>query len=334
MQAKKILAGILFTAVLLSSTVAFAEPEDVKLISAEPIKAEHEESFHFMSFTGLITQVQDHWSLEGAQFVSVEDEKGNPANITISPDTYVVENADLEVGVELTCFYDATKPMILIYPPQYRAEVVVVGEDEHNLKADLFDENLVSADNRLKLNITEETEVVLRDGTAFTGDLAGKLLLVFYGASTKSIPAQTVPVKVVVLENEPEEAGDGNQYLLDLDFSAVKIVVEDEFIEAPQAYLQEDYVVMVPLRAVVEALGYGVGWDDESKSAELDGQSVLTIGEDKYGFGDETLQLGTAPELLEGRTFVPLNFFKQVLGLNNAYLFEGQINIDNQELMH
>jgi hypothetical protein len=40
-----------------------------------------------------------------------------------------------------------------------------------------------------------------------------------------------------------------------------------------------------------------------------------------------------APELTGERTFVPLNFFKQVTMMNNAYVFEAQIVIDNGEVM-
>jgi hypothetical protein len=45
------------------------------------------------------------------------------------------------------------------------------------------------------------------------------------------------------------------------------------------------------------------------------------------------IQLGTAPAIVEGKTFVPLSFFKEVTRLNNAYVFESQIVIDNGERM-
>ncbi|MCC5912250.1 MAG: hypothetical protein JJT76_17685 [Clostridiaceae bacterium] len=45
-------------------------------------------------------------------------------------------------------------------------------------------------------------------------------------------------------------------------------------------------------------------------------------------------QLRTAPELVKGETFVPLNIFREVVGMNNAYEFEAQTVIDDGEIMH
>ena len=36
--------------------------------------------------------------------------------------------------------------MIMIYPPQYSAEVVVVENERENVKFDYFNENLISSD--------------------------------------------------------------------------------------------------------------------------------------------------------------------------------------------
>ena len=50
---------------------------------------------------------------------------------------------------------------------------------------------------------------------------------------------------------------------------------------------------------------------------------------------DEPISLGAAPELVGGRTFVPLQFFREVIPMNNAYVFDAQIVINNnEEIMH
>ena len=51
--------------------------------------------------------------------------------------------------------------MIMIYPPQIKADVIALKNSESNIKVDIFDKELVSLDNTLKLNITDETQVVL-----------------------------------------------------------------------------------------------------------------------------------------------------------------------------
>ena len=89
---------------------------------------------------------------------------------------------------------------------------------------------------------------------------------------------------------------------------------------------------MVPLRAIAEALDYELKWNAADKSVQL-GQGIsLKIGEDNYIYiRTAPIQLGTAPALVDGTAFVPLSFFKEVVRMNNAYVFEGQIVINNHE---
>lgn len=178
----------------------------------------------------------------------------------------------------------------------------------------------------MKLNISDETEILLQDGTVYEGELAGKRLVVIYGPSTKSIPAQTTPYKIIVLFDRIEDRAA-------YDVSNMEIIVNNKKIEAPAAYENKQGTVMVPLRAIAEALGYEVVWNNETRSITLGEDIFLTIGKDEYVAGKNTIKLGTAPELVENKTFVPLNFFKNVVKMNNAYVFEGQIVIDNEEVM-
>ena len=81
-----------------------------------------------------------------------------------------------------------------------------------NIKVDKFDSDLVSGDKTLKLKLSDETEIEWLNGIKIfffvkptpeqLADLiANKKLIVFYGATTKSIPAQTTPTKIIVLED-------------------------------------------------------------------------------------------------------------------------------------
>ncbi|MPN07715.1 hypothetical protein SDC9_154986 [bioreactor metagenome] len=177
---------------------------------------------------------------------------------------------------------------------------------------------MVSADNTIKLNISDATEIISQTGKSFKGDLENRKLVVLYGPSTRSIPAQTNPIKVIVLD----------------DAADMDIIVDNKKIDGPRAYTNEQGTIMVPLRAAAEALGFEVAWDGESKSIMVGKGISLKIGQDNYIYMKTApIQLGTAPEAFEGRTFVPLNFFREVMRMNNAYVFEGQIVIDNGEKM-
>ena len=331
MEFKKLLAGFLSaTIITFSSGTAFAvyqegsiPPEDVGEIIPIRAELEEQEQIRYGSFTGTVKEIKDNEQIEGAKFISVKNEEGEPANIIVSEDTYVLDSAEIAVGSTITAYYDATKPMIMIYPPQYGAEVVVVEREDRNVKFDIFDEDLVSMDNALKLDISDETEIYLQDGTVYEGELANKKLVAIYDISTKSIPAKTIPKKIVVLAEKAED-------MPIFDVSKMEIVVNNEVIEAPAAYTNDQDTVMVPLRAIAEALGYEVTWHNDTRSVTLGEDITLTIGEDGYVRGDDTpLSLGTAPELKGDRTFVPLSFFREVIQMNNAYTHEAQIVIDN-----
>jgi hypothetical protein len=67
-----------------------------------------------------------------------------------------------------------------------------------NVKADYFNSQLVSSDGALKLNIVPSTHIILKNDQPYNGSLMNRNLIVLYGASTKSIPAQTTPYKIIV----------------------------------------------------------------------------------------------------------------------------------------
>lgn len=336
MKSKKVLAGILSASILsFGSITAFAaNVDDFKIINAVeeireiiPVSSEFytEPAAYFNSFTGVVKEITDFSGVEGSKFVSLENEEGMPANIIVSEDTYIVGDAEIMVGSVITGYYDAHAPMIMIYPPQYKVDVVVIDKKDKNIKVDIFDEDLVSADNLLKLDISDDTKIITQDGKVFKGDLTNRKLVIIYEISTRSIPAQTTPTKIVVLFEE-ETVPPIN------DVSIMDIIVNHEKIEAPVAYTNEEGTVMLPLRAIAEALGLNVKWNQELQSITLAEDISFRIGEDNYIYmGTTPIQLGTAPELVEGRTFLPLSFFKELIGMNNVYVFESQIVIDNEE---
>ena len=117
------------------------------------------------------------------------------------------------------------------------------------------------------------------------------------------------------------------------DLSDVPILVNGQEIEGPPAYFK-GYTLMVPLRAVAEALGFTVTWEAETQSVYLNNVISLSIGRDYYTYARTApIELGMAPELTDGLTYVPLSFFTEVAGMNNAYYFEGVIEINSDEPM-
>jgi hypothetical protein len=159
----------------------------------------------FGSFHGIITVIDDlliqgNGELVGCnKLMSVDNGNGSLVNFVVTPNTYFVDNALVRVGDMVTGFYDANAPTILIYPPQYPAIVMARDKQFQNVKVDYFNSQLVSSDNKLKLNLAPWTQIVLENGQAFTQNPANRNLIIIYGATTMSIPAQTTPYKIVVM---------------------------------------------------------------------------------------------------------------------------------------
>lgn len=158
---------------------------------------------NFYSFHGTVTMISDfqgNGRADGCyKFFTIENDTGSIVNFVVSPTTYFVDHAMVSVGDTVTGYYDGDAPAILIYPPQYPALVMVKENPNQNVKVSFFDNQLVSSDGQLKLNISQFTPLLLTNGQAFTGNLGNRDLIVVYGPTTMSIPAQTTPYWVIVL---------------------------------------------------------------------------------------------------------------------------------------
>lgn len=117
----------------------------------------------------------------------------------ITPNTYVVDSTSLRAGMRIVGFYDGNLPVPLIYPPRYQAEILSQLRPNEQVTLSYFDQELTAADHSLKLNPDRRTSVVTANGQRFTCSPADQVLLVYYTSTTRSIPPQTVPRKIIVL---------------------------------------------------------------------------------------------------------------------------------------
>lgn len=131
------------------------------------------------------------------QMMTLRTEDGI-VNFAISPQTQVIDSRQLRSGMRVAAFYDSSLPMPLIFPPQYRAQIVTtIGRNEQVMLRD-FDRNLLASDGSLQLNIAGNTVIRTINGQSFPCDPAGRTLLVYYTMTTRSIPPQTTPSRIVV----------------------------------------------------------------------------------------------------------------------------------------
>ncbi|GAB0170685.1 copper amine oxidase N-terminal domain-containing protein [Lysinibacillus sp. CTST325] len=224
--------------------------------------------------------------------------------LEITKETLVFDNTgkkvELKEGDKIVAYTFANKPQKLIYPPQFDPDVVIVETKEAGfVEVDYFFENLTNTYDMLKLSIGENTELLNTTGEKVTAkDLVEKNLVVFYTASTKSIPAQTTPSKVIVLDDES-----GNT----VDAEIAEIIATD--------YYEVDGTKMVPLRLIAEKLGYTV--ESTGKGAIVSKGNLsytITRGEKMFGYNKALRSLNAAPALLGGnKTYVPVEFVEEYL---------------------
>lgn len=157
---------------------------------------------NFKNFRGTVSQINDFVSGQNGEgcykIMAVQDEFGNIVNFIVSPTTYFLNAEIVNVGDLITGYYDGDAPAPLIYPPQYQALVVAKDNSYQNVKVDFFNEQLISSDGQLKLNLTSYTPILLTNGQPFSRYPANRNLIVTYGPTTRSIPAQTTPYKIIV----------------------------------------------------------------------------------------------------------------------------------------
>lgn len=153
----------------------------------------------YLGLQGTVTNISNLNDDGCTKLFEVRDQNGRITNFVITPSTYFINQANISKGMSITVFYDADAPAVLIYPPRLQATVVASNNLNKNVKVDYFDSNLLSQDKALQLHISEDTKVLLENGQTFTGNVGNHYLVVIYTNSTRSIPAQTTPEKIIVL---------------------------------------------------------------------------------------------------------------------------------------
>ena len=370
---KNLIAIIALTAALAASTSAFADtvqiseeelnkpastyapdamptPEiqgDIMLLNGEETDAAapvETASYISVDVTVVKTDSDVDGIIKTTTDVNNKDDQNNTVNLKITDDTLVYDNlgnkkalSDLTDGSKITVFTGSYEPTPLILPVQYTANVIIInGDKEGNVNADTYladEEGYTNAANTLNIATADDTKIVDKNEKEYKGDLDKNDLIVFYGVSTKSIPAQTTPTKVVVLgKNEIAlKQIEAAKNATPAPTAAPETTVAPEVTEAPQVsyaglvnvvigdknvsdVYAKDNTTMVPLREVAEAAGFTVTWDAENRAVILnDGVYSLKIGENSYVKGKMMpLTLSAAPEIVNDLTYVPAEFFAEV----------------------
>ena len=318
---KNILSVILSVGLLLGTIPAMAEDSVKEITNTDMPVSQQDQELGAPAYAQIAITVKSQADqiFEGV----VKDQEGNEgqANFTVSDGTYIADKKgntltkdDIKEGTAVSVFVQANKPMTLQYPPVYSADVVIIDTEDAvgSVTADVFHKSesfgeYINDAQTLALNIGDDTQIVNEKGdTLEDRNIEDKDIVVFYSIMTMSLPPQTTPEKIVVLDAE-----DGTE----ADIDTIK--AGDKEIKA----IQKDGRVFVPVREVAESLGMTVEWFDGQ--VLVNGVYGFEIGKDSYIKGRMVpVELGAAPEIVDvegtGISYVPVEFFTELMEINSS----------------
>ncbi len=317
---KKNIGKLILTTIIAASALSMsAFAEDVTVVGyGDPVSAETAETAAengimlinetaetnpvevakgYTTKTGKITAITAETTEEG-EFLTITTGEGVDGIVFTTSASTVVYDAkdgsvktakDLTEGMEITAVMPANSIMTMSIPPMTPSAMgFVINAEGTSVMVGKFNDELVNEENKLALNISEQTSIVSITGTKqvlTAEDIKGNDCLVIYGATTKSIPAQTSPIKVVILPTTENEL-------------TVKEVAVERIEYTPST---------VALRDAAVAAGFEIKWtaNDAPVVLEKDGVTIsLTLGSTAYTVNGEAKNFTKAVALENGSMVV------------------------------
>ena len=241
--------------------------------------------------------------------IRVTDADGGETDFVVEADRTVftdadglIEYADVVMGAKVSVYYVKPLMMTMQYPPRYVASVVAApgADSPGSVFVGIVNADGRATDGSIVLNVSDGAAIVRQsDGLAYAGDYAGRIILAYYAITTRSFPPIALVDKVVVL-----------------DKMGVPVYVNGIKLFNAEAVTDKNGVTLIPLRAVVEALGYNVAWDDAESTARIGVAIYVKIGSDEYIIGRAApIKLDAAAALINDRTYVPVSFYERLLNM-------------------
>ncbi len=107
------------------------------------------------------------------------------------------------------------------------------------------------------------------------------------------------------------------------NLSSLSVVVGGKALKSTALYINDEGIIMAPLRSVAGALGYTLNWSAADHQVELskaDTSIYIQMNRDIY-WTEETppFTLGAAPVMKNNQLYVPVSFFTKVLKAKAVY---------------
>ena len=252
------------------------------------------------------------------EYLEAIDENENEIRFVVDEYTLIIdekgEKAEIKDGDAFTAFVNGNSPAPMVLPTTYTADVIVIdGEGEASVDVGTYkkqEEGYINAAGSLVIHTNDN--VFDANGEKADADIDGKTVVALYTMSTRSIPPQTTPEKIIVLNSRIGD-GDMGAEEEEVTVEATKLAVGELTVDITDI----DGVKVVPVRAIAEALGLEVAWDGELKAVTVGTVPMgvnFVVGTNAYNKARMMPQeLEAAPVIVDDRTYVPVSFFETIL---------------------
>ena len=239
--------------------------------------------------------------------------------------TYTNDNGGrLEITVGFTDGEVTSGSVESTYQPPYTGKysyaINVANMDNGSVSVDKY----ATEGEKVTLTVSPDKAYKLDELTVTAGGKDVELTDNGDGTYTFTMPSSNVKVSATFVEDEDYVEPD-NSITISMTIGSNDFVINDTIVTIPDAapYIANDRTY-VPFRALGEALGAKVEWDNDARTVTYtlgDTEIVMTIGDTTYTINGVEKSMDVAPEITGDRTYVPVRFVAEGLGFKVTPLY-------------
>ncbi len=252
---------------------------------------------------------------------------GNPTNKEILDKilenvAYTNDNGGrLEITVGFADGSEMTGSVESTYQPPYTGkysyEITVADTDNGTVSVDKY----ATEGEDVTITVTPDKGYMLDELTVTAGSKDVDVKDNGNGTYTFTMPSSKVKVAATFVEDENYD----DSITISMTVGSNDFVINDTIVTIPDAapYIANSRTY-VPFRALGEAIGADVVWDNDARTVTytLDGNEiVMTIGSTTYTVNGVEKTMDVAPEITGERTYVPIRFIGEALGFKVTPLY-------------
>lgn len=239
--------------------------------------------------------------------------------------TYTNDNGGrLEITVGFTDDKVTSGSVESTYQPPYTGKysyaINVANMDNGSVSVDKY----ATEGEKVTLTVSPDKAYKLDELTVTAGSKDVELTDNGDGTYTFTMPSSNVKVSASFVEDKDYVEPD-NSITVSMTIGSNDFVINNNIVTVPDAapYIANDRTY-VPFRALGEALGAKVVWDNDARTVTYtlgDTEIVMTIGDTTYTINGVEKSMDVAPEITGDRTYVPVRFVAEGLGFKVTPLY-------------